>query len=54
MNEIYKELLLENGEQHENIARDYKKKLKDQIITKVAQSGAVTTFNGSELVGEYF
>ena len=32
VNEIYKEMLLENGEQHENIARDYKKKLKDLLL----------------------
>ena len=75
VNEIYKEMLPENGEQHQNIARDYKKKLKDlllefipeaifvkqkeknnpkQIITKVAQSEAATTFNDSKLVAEDF
>ena len=27
VNEIYKEMLLENGELHENVARGYKKKL---------------------------
>ena len=66
---------LENCEQHENIARDYKKKLRDlllefipeaifvkqkeknkpeQIITKVAQSEVVNTFNDGKLVGEDF
>ena len=28
-NKIYEEMLLENGEQRENIAKDYKKKLKE-------------------------
>ena len=75
MNEIYKKMSLDNGEQRENIARNYKEKLKnlllefipeviffnqrqkkklEQIITKVAESEAVGTFNDSILVGEDF
>ena len=75
MNEIYKKMSLDNGEQRENIARNYKQKLKtlllkfipeviffnqrqkkklEQIITKVAESEAVGTFNDSILVGEDF
>ena len=39
VNEIYKEMLLENGEQCENIARDYKKKLKDLLLKFISEAG---------------
>ena len=38
VNEIYKEMLLENSEQHENIARDYKKKLKDLLLEFIPEA----------------
>ena len=32
MNEIYKKMSLDNGEQRENIARNYKEKLKNLLL----------------------
>ena len=37
MNEVYIEMLLENGEKHDDIAGDYKKKPKELILDLISE-----------------